>query len=143
MPNHADINLNSPIFNDQAVNSVMERVINRRSREFVISISEKVQTEQKTGKLYPRKSGNGFKTFHRASAKGQRPAVDRGVLLRNIKRKSLGPSRAEVTVIALNKGFDYAAFHQANGRETIRETDVAEEQVKMLEQANRQLRELI
>lgn len=51
-----------------------------------------------TGVLYPRKSGLGFRRFHRASARGERPAPDTTNLINSVESTKLSALRYSVFV---------------------------------------------
>lgn len=95
-------------------------------RKTLVDFVEHVQEAQKqstpAGNLYKRGGFSGRNKIgghkakgkgtriHRASARGQRPAIDSGKLNRSTKKKILGAYKGEVTTIAKTKaGFDYAA----------------------------------
>ena len=71
--------------------AAMSRFIAQAAQKVRRRMREKM-TEQKSGRLYARKRGEGFSRSHRASAKGEAPASDSGRMSRSlevIKKSSL------------------------------------------------------
>jgi len=111
-------------FDKRTMNAAIKEAMGKTLDEFAEYIPEQQQKSVPAGKLYKRgsfsgrnkiggkrASGRGTK-IHRASAKGQRPAIDSGKLNRATKKKRLGAFKGEVTTVAKNKGFDYAEHLQ-------------------------------
>ena len=111
-------------FDKRTMNAAIRDAVGKTLDEFVDYIKEEQVKSSPAGKLYKRgsfsgrnkiggvrASGKGTK-IHRASAKGQRPAIDSGKLNRSTRKKRLGAFKGEVTTIAKNKGFDYAEHLQ-------------------------------
>jgi len=109
MPTQTLIKLNSGIFDKAKRNAAASSAVNKAAVEYARYVPEQQIESKPTGKLYKRKRGATFTRSHRASAKGQRPAIDTGKLLRSTKHKKTGPLTAEVTTVAKDKGFDYAS----------------------------------
>jgi hypothetical protein len=81
----------------QAVNATIKRIEARAK----VSLGE-----PKSGRLYRRGQGR----WHQASAPGEAPATDYGVLANSIASRMIGPTEGEVTVSA-----EYAAVLELGG----------------------------
>lgn len=121
-----------PIFDKAKLTQALSNAVTKTLVEY----AEYVRTEQKesqpSGKVYRRKGGKGFRRSHRASAKGQRPAIDSGKLLNSTKHKKTGQLKGEVTTIAKSKGFDYAEHLQEKMGRPIQDDRDAKVGEKML-----------
>lgn len=82
--------------------------VKKAAKRFTVYVPDQQKKSKATGKIRRRGSGRGFTHSHRASAKGQRPAIDSGKLLRGTKDKVISQFVVEVTTIAKREGFDYA-----------------------------------
>lgn len=89
---------------DKAFSNAVSKTI----REFAAYVPEQQIKSKASGKVYERRGGKNFRRFHRASARGQRPAPDTGKLSRSTKHRMTGQFSGEVTTIAKRGGFDYA-----------------------------------
>lgn len=103
------IKLTSGIFDKGKRNQAFENAVGKTVREFAAYVPEQQIKGPHTGKIRTKGHGRGFKHSHRASARGERPAPDSGKLLNSTKHKKTGAFSGEVTTVAKNKGFDYAA----------------------------------
>ncbi len=72
-----------------AVLSVVSSSLTRISKTFGRQAVVKMLVGPQTGRVYRKGSGEGFRRFHRASARGQRPAVDTGVLINSIEDQKI------------------------------------------------------
>lgn len=137
----------SGIFDKRKLNAALKEAMGKTLDEFAEYIPEQQRKSVPTGKLYKKgsfsgrnkiggvkASGRGTKV-HRASARGQRPAIDTGKLNRSTKKKRLGAFKGEVTTVAKNKGFDYAEHLQEKMDRPIQDERDAKVGEKML-QAN-------
>jgi len=74
-----------------AVNSLLRSAVNDTAKAFVRSTQTKMARSKPSGRIYPSRR----KGFHRASAPGQRPAVDTSNLIRAVAWKAeRGPIEA-------------------------------------------------
>lgn len=122
--------LNSSIFKDTPRRQAVANGIRRHTREFKNLTKQRILKSKAAGRQYSRRGGAGFRRFHRASAYGQRPAIDTGRLLNSIQDKSTGEFSAEAFA-----GAEYAQFlNDPNGlnRPIMSERDAKEEEPKML-----------
>lgn len=88
------------------ITPVMRSIVQGLGREIVLAANRvkaeaeiDIRTGQKTGRLYKR-----GKKMHQASAAGEAPAVDEGLLANSIEARRTGALSAEVSV-----GAEYAA----------------------------------
>jgi hypothetical protein len=82
----------------------LERFI-RQTPRLIKTEYAKEGSLSKSGRLYRRKKGVGFRTFHRASAKGETFATDSGKFLKSLRERF--PSNLE-TVVESN--INYAGY---------------------------------
>lgn len=101
--------------------------ISRERRDFKNLTKRRIIDSKASGRLYRRKGGQGFKRSHRASARGQRPAIDSGKLLNSIQDKRRNDFSGEVFA-----GADYAKYLQSEklNRPIMVDSDVDEAQAK-------------
>lgn len=81
------LNLTSAIFNPLRFKRQIADAVKRRTLETEREIKRRIRDSKPSGRNYKR--GNkiiGFK-FHRASAPGQPPAIDKGILINSISSK--------------------------------------------------------
>jgi hypothetical protein len=78
----------------QAVSNALGRI----AKDFKNLTRRRIIESMPVGRLYRRKSGAGFRRFHRASAVGQRPAIDSGSLLNAIDDKRINEMQVDVFV---------------------------------------------
>jgi hypothetical protein len=92
------VNLTSQIFSP-AFRQALSAVPNKMAREFKQSTKDKMIRQSPQGKVYEKKkSGKGFKRFHKASAKGQRPQPDTLTLVNALSSQRTGEFSALVDV---------------------------------------------
>lgn len=70
------VKLSSRIFAIPAILRTVDAALETTAKAHVEKVRENIKTSVPTGRLYRRRGG-----FHRASARGQRPAVDTGNML--------------------------------------------------------------
>ena len=107
--------------------------VSRQARDFKNLTKRRIVESRPAGRLYARRSGPEFRRFHRASAKGQRPAIDTGRLLNSIESTRLTDLTYEVSV-----GVPYAGYLQNPmilDRQIFRAMDITEAQLKMSREA--------
>lgn len=122
------INLEADIFNTTAVKQSLTAFIRRQGKDFKDLTKRRMINSTPTGRLYRRKSGAEFIRSHRASARGQRPAIDTGKLLNSIQDRRLSETSVEVYA-----GAEYAGYLQSKrlGRRIMDAADAAAAQAKM------------
>lgn len=103
------ITLTSPIFDKAKRHQSAGNAVGKTIREFAAYVPRQQVEGKPSGNVYRKGGGRGFRRSHRASAKGQRPAVDSGNLIRSTKHKKTGQLSGEVTTTAKRNGFDYAS----------------------------------
>lgn len=131
--------LDSDIFRDVPRRQAVSNLIRRAARDCKNAAKRRIIESKPAGKLYRRKRGAGFLRFHRASAKGQRPAIDTGTLLNSIKDRRTAEYTATTTADA--KHAEYLQSKRLN-RPIMDEKDAAEEQRKLDRKAEAAIREL-
>lgn len=92
---YIDIDL-PPLLDMDTVKLGIRKVVFKTSKEFAEHIRVSMVNSKPRGKRYKLKSGPGFKRFHKASRKGQRPAVWTGNLINAIQQKMVADNRAVV-----------------------------------------------
>lgn len=120
--------LNSDIFQDVPRRQAVSNLISRSARELKNLTKQRMVRSTPTGRLYARRGGSGFRRFHRASARGQRPAIDTGKLLNSIQSKTLGEFKAATVAEA-----PYAKYLQSErlNRPILSAKDRDEAQLKL------------
>lgn len=76
MPIKTTVRITSKIFNTPALLKTLDAALEKTAKEHVESTKQLITSSVPSGRLYKRRRG-----FHRASARGQRPAVDTGHML--------------------------------------------------------------
>src|SRR5689334_15715170 len=90
---------NAKIFNKSERNRIVGNVAMKTARDFKEQTRRKMVESKPTGKVYERGTGKGFTRSHRASRRGQRPAVDSGKLAnRALKSARTGDLSAKTFV---------------------------------------------
>lgn len=110
------IKLDSRIFDKTARSQDMSNAVSRAIKRFARYVPEQQEKSKPSGKTYKRRGGTSFRRSHRASTKGQRPAIDSGQLHGSTRAVKTGNFTGEVTTVAKSKGFDYAAQQEKIGR---------------------------
>lgn len=103
----SEITFNAPIFDTTKLRDAGSRAVMIAARELRDRTKQNFLDGPQTGRLYARRGGEGFRRFHRASARGERPAVDTGRLLNSVEANRLGDTTAEVVA-----SVPYASFLQ-------------------------------
>lgn len=131
--------LDSQIFNGTARRQAFANFVGRQAKDFKAVTKRRMIESKPAGRLYPRKRGAGFRRFHRASARGQRPAIDTGKLLNSIEDRRFGEFKAEVFA-----GAEYAKYLQSErlDRPIMDERDAGEAQAKFDREAVQMIRTL-
>lgn len=80
MPIKTTVRLSSKMFSAPALLRVLDRALEKTAKEHVESTRSLITSSVPSGRLYKRRRG-----FHRASARGQRPAVDTGNMLASFR----------------------------------------------------------
>lgn len=76
----------------------ISNALGRIAKDFKNLTRRRIVESVPLGRLYRRKSGAGFRRFHRASAVGQRPAIDTGTLLNAIDDARINEFTTEVFI---------------------------------------------
>lgn len=93
-------NLTSPVWNDEAVDGIISRCLTRLVKRFKNERVQDMASSPHTGVVY-KKYGDagtaggpgGFRRFHQASARGQRPAPDTFNLSNSLRDEKLNPQQ--------------------------------------------------
>lgn len=141
----SSLQLDSPIFDKAKRSGAIRRVVRQSAKEFKNSLRGKMINSPHTGKVYRRRSGNGFSRGHQASRRGERPAPETFNLANSITDKFINDFEATVEVTAKSKdGFDYPEHLQDEmGREIMTEADVEEADRAFQKKANEAIRNLL
>src|SRR5690606_13083646 len=117
----------SKIFNITERRQSLSSFVGREAKDFKNLTKRRQIESQPAGRLYRRRGGPGFTRSHRASARGQRPAIDTGRLLNSIQDKRLSETSVQVAA-----GGEYAKYLQSErlDRRIMDEADRAEAQAK-------------
>ena len=92
------VNLTSAIFTP-AFRQALSNVPNKMAIQFKQSTKDKMIEQSPQGKTYEKKkAGKGFKRFHKASAKGQRPQPDTLTLVNAVNSERTGEFSATVDI---------------------------------------------
>ena len=123
----------SAVFNRQKLRQAVASFIMRQTKDFKNLSKRRMIDSQASGRLYRRKKGVGFTRSHRASARGQRPAIDTGKLLNLINDRRIGDFSRIVSADA-----EYAPYLQSErlGRRLMDDPDTAEAQEKANREGN-------
>lgn len=92
------VELTSPVWNDQQRAEVVSRCLTRLAKKFKAERVEAMVAGPATGRLYKRKAGGNFQRFHRASARGERPAPDTTNLINSVEDLKLATLQHAVYV---------------------------------------------
>lgn len=91
--------LDSQIFSSTRRRQAFSNFVSRQSKDFKNLTRRRMIEGTPSGRLYSRAAGAGFTRSHRASRRGQRPAVDTGTLAQAISDKRTGEFSAEVYIV--------------------------------------------
>lgn len=92
------VELNSPVWNDLQRKEIASRCLTRLAKKFKQERRDAMAFDSHTGIIYRRGSGDGFRRYHQASARGQSPAVDTGNLINSLVDNKLSLLQHEVAV---------------------------------------------
>lgn len=92
------VELNSPVWNDPQRVDVVSRCLTRLAKRFKVERIGAMVAGPHTGVNYKRASGGGFQRFHRASARGERPAPDTTNLINSVEDLKLASLQHAVYV---------------------------------------------
>ncbi len=119
------IKLSSDVFNTVKLRQSLSNFVGREAKDFKNLSKQRIIKSKPSGRLYRRKGGASFLRSHRASARGQRPAIDSGKLLNSIQDKRINEYRSEAFA-----GANYAGYVEGMDRPIMSEQDVREAQTK-------------
>lgn len=133
------INFSSQIFDKTARRQSLANFISRQAKDFKDLTKRRMIESKPLGRLYSRRRGIGFTRAHRASARGQRPAIDTGVLLNSIRDRKTNEMTSEVFA-----GAAYAEYLQSErlNRPIMSDADAKEAQTKAVLDAHSLLEKL-
>ncbi len=133
MPVTVKYKFTSQVFKTDVMRQEASSFIGRQGKDFKNLSQRRMIESQPAGRLYKRKRGQGFTRSHRASARGQRPAIDTGKLLNSVNDRRLGPYKVKVSVDT-----PYAPILQSPklDRKIIRDSDIVEAQAKIVREGN-------
>lgn len=137
----ATVRLTSPIFDKARRGRVVSNFISKQAKDFKVLTKERMVRGPQTGRLYRKKRGANFRRSHRASARGQRPAVQTGLLLNAVSDRRIGENHSQVYIAEkVSSGgtttTKYAEILQTKlGRPIMSEFDVRIAQSKMNKEA--------
>lgn len=97
MPAKTTITLTSKVFRTAALRKAVDEALGKTARAHAEETQRLITSSVPTGRLYKRRRG-----FHRASARGQRPAVDSGNLVASVKAEPVPVTRQWAVYIAPN-----------------------------------------
>lgn len=122
---------------------VVSNALTRVGKRFKQKTKDQMVRSQPTGRLYRKSAGAGFTRQHRASAWGQRPAVDTTNLVNQVKDRK--ESQVSVRVYVDDSKAPYGKWLQDNlNRPIITEEDVNRfGNNEMKEEMERALRQLL
>lgn len=92
------VDLNSPVWSTPQSSEVISRCLTRLAKRFKVETIEKMVAGPHTGILYEKGEGHDFKRFHRASARGERPAPDTTNLINSVEDLKLATLQHAVYV---------------------------------------------
>lgn len=87
-----------PIFNRAAREGVISRGLTRKAKRYKKKVVDTMVQTPATGRVYAKGNATGFTRAHRASSKGNPPAVDTGNLIRSVEDHKTSPTTHEVYV---------------------------------------------
>lgn len=147
------VSLKSPIFDKTKRRQVLSSFVSRQADDFK-NVTKRRQIESKpAGKFYGRKTKSDVasrRLGHRASAKGQRPAIDSGNLVTAITSERRGENQAEVFIAPLTNALNktpadkYAEILQNHlDRPIMSASDAQEAELKMAREGEEMIATLI
>lgn len=79
-----NLTLTNPLFNNQRRKQILSQAVQKSAVELESEIKQTILKSKPSGRLYKR----GKNRFHRASAKGQSPAIDSGSLINSVRART-------------------------------------------------------
>lgn len=92
------VELTSPVWHDLERNEIVSRCLTRLAKRFKTERIAAMVAGPHTGVNYKRTGGGGFQRFHRASARGERPAPDTTNLINSVEDLKLAALQHAVYV---------------------------------------------
>ncbi len=92
------VELTSPVWNATERVEVASRCLTRLAKRFKVERVSAMSAGPHTGVVYKRSGGGNFQRFHRASARGERPAPDTNNLLNSVKDQKIASLQHAVYV---------------------------------------------
>jgi hypothetical protein len=147
---HTKVTLTSKIFDIPAFRQALSAVPYKSAKVFQESTKQKMLNQTPGGKLYRKRTGRGFKRFHKASALGQRPQPDTLTLVNAVDGRRIGEFAAIVDIKnRLNPenkvdARDYAGYLvNYHGREIMPTGDIQNAQIRQDEEVNKVIRRFV
>lgn len=93
------LKLQSPLFDTSKIRAAASMAVGKTAKQFKNYTRQKMIKSSPSGKLYEKTArGAGTRRFHRASARGQRPAPDTMTLVNAVSDRKTGEFSAEVFI---------------------------------------------
>lgn len=92
------VDLNSPVWDDLKQSDIVSRCLTKLAKRFKSERVDAMVAGPHTGILYRRPGPTGAQRFHRASARGERPAPDTTNLINSVEDQKLSPTQHTVYV---------------------------------------------
>lgn len=92
------VTFSSPIFNTNQLRETLSRIPMESARKFKDSTKRRQIESRPQGELVEKRSGAGFRRFHRASRRGQRPSPDTLTLVNATTSERTGEFSAETFI---------------------------------------------
>jgi hypothetical protein len=90
--------LDSVIFHKPEAEQAISNMLTRVAKKYKVVVVERMIEGPQTGRIYSKGNGPGFRLYHQASARYQRPAVDTGNLINSVEDEKIGPYEHQVYV---------------------------------------------
>jgi hypothetical protein len=141
--------LTSPIFDKAKRGRAFSNFISKQAKDFKVLTKERMVRGPQTGRLYARKRGANFRRSHRASARGQRPAVQTGLLLNAVSDRRISDTHSQVYIAEkVSSGgtttTKYAEILQTKrGRPIMDKLDARQAEVKMRKEGDVLVKSLV
>ena len=137
------LKLESKLFDKTAREETFRNVPYQSALKFREDTRQKMLNAEVTGNDYSRRGGSGFRRYHRASARGERLAVDTGNLVNNALNATRTGAYSAVTYID-DSVAPYGAIQQEEfDRQVMTDEDAAEAEKEFYERAQIALRRLL
>lgn len=92
------VEFTSPVWNDLQRKDVVTRCLTRIAKRFKSERVAAMVAGPHTGIIYTRGAGDGFRRFHKASARGERPSPDTTNLINSLEDQKLSATEHAVYV---------------------------------------------